>query len=164
MRLECVLSLLGLEHDFRITCSDPYNSNSIVLAGTATSNTIMHPESQPSSSKQQSMALRAPLLRTTRKPIWTHPLAWGINHLRMLHIFVQSIPQVTNFDDPDTAAASDGSGGLSVGKIAASQLKFLHQIQKLGHMDTYLAGFISRIVDTFQQEQKSKPFRYRSAG
>lgn len=108
------------------------------------------------------MAFNTPLLRTTATPIWVHPLAWSLDHLALLRISVQSARVVTNSDE-QAAGVISGEGRLSVGFISSRTLLLLHQLHRKSILDTYLASFIAKTVDTFQRELNSKPFRFESA-
>lgn len=83
------------------------------------------------------MTLNTPLLRTTTTPIWVHPLAWSLDHLALLRIFIQSARVVTNSDEQIVGAAS-GEGRLSAGFISSRTLLLLHQLHRENILDTYL--------------------------
>lgn len=109
------------------------------------------------------MALNAPLLQTSTTPIWVHPLAWSLNHLNLLRIFVHPVPEGANPREQDTGPTSGGQGRLSVGYISSEELRFVHLLHREDILDTYLATFIAKTVDTFQRGLRSKPFRFKSA-
>lgn len=108
------------------------------------------------------MPLNAPLLQTSTAPRWVHPLAWSLDHLTMLRISIQLVPEVTSSHEPD-AGLAPGESRLSVGFISSRELQFVHHLHRANILDSYLATFIVKTVDSFQRELKSKPFRYKSA-
>lgn len=109
------------------------------------------------------MALIDPLLKTARSPIWVHPLLWRLDHLNKFGILVQPIdPHVVDPSSREQIHFSSSSADrrLTGGSIGSRDLRYI--LQDIELLEIYLAGFIMRIINTFQKSAKPKPFRYYS--
>lgn len=109
------------------------------------------------------MALIDPLLKTTGSPIWVHPLLWSLDHLDRFGVSVQHIgPQITDppIEGQTTASSRSTKGRLKEGYIGSRHLKYI--LQDIELLETYLAAFLVRTINTFQKSLRPKPFRYFS--
>lgn len=110
------------------------------------------------------MALIDPLLKTTRSPIWVHPLLWRLDHLGKFGISIQLIDDPHSVDPPSQkqtglpSSPSDVGRRLTGGSIGSRDLRYV--LQDIRLLGTYLAGFIMRTINTFQKPLRPKQFRY----